>query len=95
MGIEGYSLWVYTNDLDAVATSALKMVSLELDLDTDIRILQSSIKLCRDNVGFATILCKKKTHWFGKIAFFVCVFNCNAKYNDMAFGWSCHVMPQQ
>lgn len=34
----------YTNDLDAVATSALKMVSLELDTDIDITI-------CGDDVG--------------------------------------------
>ena len=51
MGIEGYNLLVYTNDLETVATSALKMVSLELDIDIDITILKSLIKLCRDYVG--------------------------------------------
>lgn len=40
MGIERYDLLVYTNDLDTVATSALKMVSLELDIDVAITILK-------------------------------------------------------
>lgn len=40
LGIERYSLLVYTNGFDTVAASAVNRVSIDLDIDIDIPILE-------------------------------------------------------
>lgn len=78
MGAEECNLLAFTNYLDTVSTSALKMVSSELDFDTNITILNhcsGPVEITWAAV-FATIICNRRTHPFGQIAFFVCFVLC-------------------
>lgn len=76
MGAEECNLLAFTNDFDTLGTSALEMVSSELDFDTNIAIsnhCSSSVEITWVSV-FTTIICSKRTHSFDQVVFLFCFF---------------------